>query len=284
VIHAVPRCLDCVFNQAYRITEILKMKEKDAWEFLMQSMKAMSSVSDRTSPLHLTRVMYDVLEDRGYSDPFKDHKDYSIELAKTFIVELKHRVENADDPLFEALHISAAGNAIDFGQRDTSPEKIRERLTTVLKQRFHAPAYSEFLQRLERGRVVLFVGDNAGESVIDTITLHQLGEMGCDVYYAVRHVPIINDVTYRDAIASGVHNFAKIIDSGSVYPGVILEESSEEFRKIFQRASVVISKGQGNLEGLYETSEKVFFLLTSKCPHVAQVLGVPELTPVLSAS
>ena len=62
----------------------------------------------------------------------------------------------------------------------------------------------------------------------------------------MRHVPIINDTTHQDAITSGMHNFAKIIDSGSVYPGVILEESSEEFQEIFQKASAMISKSQGN--------------------------------------
>lgn len=84
MIHTVPRRFDCVFNQGRRITEHLNMKEKDTWEFLTQSMKAMSNISDQTSPSHLTLVMYDVLEQRGYSNLFKDHKAYSIELARAF--------------------------------------------------------------------------------------------------------------------------------------------------------------------------------------------------------
>lgn len=280
MIKAVPRCLDCVFNQAYRITEILNMDEEKAWNFLKNSMIALGNVPDKTSPLHMTRVMYDVLESFGYTDPFRDHKSYSIELARKFLSEMKNRVKNAEDPLFEALHVSAAGNAIDFGQRDTSPEKVRERLISVLEKTFHAPAYEEFRKDLEKGKTVLFIGDNTGESVIDTILMCLLKDKGYEILYAVRHVPIINDVTYQDAVASGIQECAKIIDSGSVYPGVILDESSEEFQEAFDKASVVISKGQGNLEGLYGVSKKVFFLLTPKCPHIAEIAGVPELTPV----
>ncbi|NTW72812.1 MAG: DUF89 family protein, partial [Eubacteriaceae bacterium] len=52
------------------------------------------------------------------------------------------------------------------------------------------------------------------------------------------------------------------------------EFCSTDFRDIFERADMVISKGQGNFEGLSDCTRKVYFLLKAKCPRVAKVLGV----------
>ena len=38
----------------------------------------------------------------------------------------------------------------------------------------------------------------------------------------------------------------KVVDSGSDAPGTIIEECSEVFRRWFDKADLVISKGQGN--------------------------------------
>jgi len=38
----------------------------------------------------------------------------------------------------------------------------------------------------------------------------------------------------------------KVVDSGSDSPGTITEECSEVFRRWFDKADLVISKGQGN--------------------------------------
>ena len=55
----------------------------------------------------------------------------------------------------------------------------------------------------------------------------------------------------------------------------ILEKSSDKFLAIFNNADLVISKGQGNLEGLinYKRSD-LFFLLMVKCNVIARLLNV----------
>ena len=44
---------------------------------------------------------------------------------------------------------------------------------------------------------------------------------------------------------------------------------------------MVISKGQGNYEGLSESTRSVFFLLKAKCPLIARDLNVLEHDIVL---
>jgi uncharacterized protein with ATP-grasp and redox domains len=47
--------------------------------------------------------------------------------------------------------------------------------------------------------------------------------------------------------------------------------------EVFNRADVIISKGQGNLEGLLgKTQKEVYFLLMVKCEVIADVLGVKK--------
>jgi len=92
----------------------------------------------------------------------------------------------------------------------------------------------------------------------------------------VRSAPIINDVTLKDAIDSGLDEVARLMESGCVAPGTILSQCTEEFMEVYNNADLIISKGQGNYEGLSEVDRPVFFLLKAKCHVIAKDLGVHE--------
>ncbi len=42
----------------------------------------------------------------------------------------------------------------------------------------------------------------------------------------------------------------KLITTGDNAPGAVWETTSNQFKSIFMKSDVIISKGQGNLEGL----------------------------------
>ena len=74
------------------------------------------------------------------------------------------------------------------------------------------------------------------------------------------------------------------VDAGScahVRPGTLLEECSAEFRDWFNRADLIIAKGQGNYETLSNTTKDLFFLLTVKCPLIAADIGAAVGTLVV---
>ena len=55
------------------------------------------------------------------------------------------------------------------------------------------------------------------------------------------------------------------------------EKSSREFKQYFQKADLIISKGQGNLEGLIPLNDnRIFFLLMVKCNVIAEFLKVKK--------
>jgi uncharacterized protein with ATP-grasp and redox domains len=64
-------------------------------------------------------------------------------------------------------------------------------------------------------------------------------------------------------------------------PGTVLERCSEEFKKIYEHADFIISKGQGNYEALSIEKRPIFFLLRAKCQIIAQDIGVTERDIVL---
>ena len=108
--------------------------------------------------------------------------------------------------------------------------------------------------------------------MFDCLLLQQLPSL--ELTYAVRSAPIINDATIEDAQASGLGQYARIISTGCVAPGVLLNECSEAFLDIFYNADIVISKGQGNYETLSDCDRELFFLLKAKCPVIAGLLDM----------
>lgn len=136
-----------------------------------------------------------------------------------------------------------------------------------------------FVSAVRNAEHILYLCDNAGEIVFDTLLIEQLGPER--VAAAVRGKPIINDALLEDAVAAGLTNLVPTIGNGSDAPGTVLDDCHEEFRAAFESADLIISKGQGNFETLSDSDRPVFFLFKAKCPVVAETAGVPLSTHVL---
>ena len=202
---------------------------------------------------------------------YKDIKESHIIEAKSIYKELDTMVENSEDKLLTAIKIAIAGNIIDMGVNKTFD--IITDVRDILKQEFAVFDYKAFKYQLEKSDTILYIGDNAGESVFDKILIKVLNK---PVKYAVRSIPILNDATMEDALASGLGEVAEIFKSGSEAPGTIVNLCNAEFTDIFNNSDLVISKGQGNYEGLSDAQRQIFFLLKAKCPVISEHLGVKE--------
>jgi uncharacterized protein with ATP-grasp and redox domains len=174
--------------------------------------------------------------------------------------------------------LAIAGNVIDFGI-NYSLDIVKD-IDRILKQDLAVSDYGPFKAYLADADEVLYIGDNAGESVLDRILIEELNK---PVRYIVRSAPIINDVTYTDAVQAGLDKVATLMASGTDAPGTVMEICSPEFRETFSRSKMVISKGQGNFEALSETSAPVFFLLIAKCKIIARDIGVNVGDMILKA-
>ena len=165
--------------------------------------------------------------------------------------------------------MAAAGNVIDLGVKSGIEEsQIEESIDASLEAPLEGGALERFRRAAELGRDILYIGDNAGEIVLDRLLIEVLGPTR--VTYAVRGSPVINDAVMADAEASGMTALVKVIDSGSDAPGTILTDCSADFRARFRDADLVLAKGQGNYETLNGVERRVFFLLRVKCAVVAR--------------
>ena len=68
-----------------------------------------------------------------------------------------------------------------------------------------------------------------------------------------------------------------VISSEYDAPSTIVNKSGESFQQHFKEADLIISKGQGNLEGLLPLNDKrIFFLLMAKCDVISEFLKVKK--------
>ena len=118
----------------------------------------------------------------------------------------------------------------------------------LLNSEFAIDHSKQLKKAIEKAETVLYLGDNAGEIVFDKLFIETIKHP--NLTYVVRGGPVINDATMEDAEYIGMKDIANVISSGYDAPSTILNKSSKEFQKYFQKADLIISKGQGNLEGL----------------------------------
>jgi len=204
------------------------------------------------------------------SDPYKKIKKDSQRIALDMYPYLKEEVKKAKNCLAIALKIATMGNVIDFAINDSAT--ILKELEDIHNHEFAVFEYEKFKKSLQAARTILYLADNAGETVFDRVLLGQISS-GRKLYYGVRGFPSINDALEGDAKEVGIDKYAEIISNGSDAPGTLLESCSKQFRDIFFNADMIISKGQGNFESLHGGGYPVFFLFKIKCPPVASELN-----------
>jgi len=265
-------CLPCMMSQALRAGRMATDDEKIIKKLLDSIGAMMKDIPLENTPPETGDIIYkEVRKITGVADPYKKIKELNIQEAISLYPELKEIIRKSDNKLLTAIRIAIAGNVIDLGVGKEF--NIVEDVRKILNQEFSIFDFNEFVKHLEKANSILYIGDNAGESVFDKILIEELKK---PVTYVVRDIPVINDVTYEDAIASGINEVAEIISSGSSAPAVIPELCDENFMKKFNAADMVISKGQGNYEGLSNVERSVFFLLKAKCNVIANDLNVKE--------
>jgi len=265
-------CLPCFLSQALRAARIATDDEKKIKEVLDEVGMMLRSIPLESTPPESGRLIYQkISEITGNPDPYREIKSESTKEALSLYSSLKSKVEESDEKLLTAIRIAIAGNVIDFGVNRQFD--LKDEIDKVLNKDFAACDYDRFKERLGRTDEILYIGDNAGESVFDRILIE---EMKKPVIYAVREVPVINDATYEDALQAGIDKVATILSSGTDAPGAILATCSPEFKAVYNNSGFIISKGQGNYEALSNEKQPIFFLLMAKCKVIADDLDVNE--------
>ncbi len=234
-------------------------------------MRLLPSLSLDMTPAELSYyILKEAYRSLNAEDPFKEDKRKSNELMLSLYDKIEKIAEYSTDKKYTSLKIAAAGNVIDLGIK--SNFDVSAMITKVLNESFQVDDYEDLMKEVATARNILYIADNAGEIVGDKLFISTLDRD--DIIVAVKGSPILNDATMDDADQVGLKEVAKVISSGSGMLGTILSDCSEKFVKVYNKADVIISKGQANFESLEGVDKNIYYILTAKCGPVAERLGV----------
>ncbi len=268
------RCFFCFARAFEKLIEKEKLTVAEKNSFTREMNFLYANSQENFSAPGFSRELHHIL--KSYSnneDPYKDAKKQTNDLVLSLYPGLKKMVLSSEKPFNTALRLAIAGNIIDFAVGDQ--HNLEATIDKVLKKDFAIDNSIELKEELSSAKTVLYLGDNAGEIVLDKLFIETIKHP--NLYFAVRGAPVINDATIEDAKYVGMDNVAKVISNGYDAPSTIVDKSSDEFKRLFNEADVIISKGQGNLEGLLnKTDKQVFYLLMVKCDVIAEAIDVKK--------
>ena len=179
-------------------------------------------------------------------------------------------------PFPTAAKLSVIGNIIDYGAQSVK-DNLSEQIESFYQKKLKIDMTAELYNEISKAKNVLYLGDNCGEIVFDKLFIETMRHP--NITFVVRGKPVINDATLEDAKQVGLDNICSVISNGFDAPSTLIEFCSDEFVEVYNNADLIISKGQGNFEGLMENTPpnpKTFFLLIAKCNPIAHLIGVEK--------
>ncbi len=265
-------CYPCFMRQALSAARRAGASDDQQRQILLKTMEQLQNLpADATPPQMAHQIHLMIKQLTKISDPYRQAKEEATQQALAMYPRLKEIVRNATDPLETAVRLAIAGNIIDLGVAESYD--LKATVERVLKQPFAINDLASLRLSLANSSAILYLADNAGETVFDRVLIETLK---LPVTYVVKGGPIINDAIREDAIAAGIDQVAEIIDNGTDAVGTLIDDCSSSFRKRYEQAELIISKGQANYESLSTSSAPLFFLLQAKCNIIAQDLDVAE--------
>lgn len=279
-------CIHCLARQAVEIAEEATSDEKMQEEIIKKSLKELGEIDfNETAPEVAFRMHQHAKNITGINDPYVRLKKQYNEIAKEIyerIIEEKW-LDKAEDPFDMACRLAIAGNIIDFsvGLKLERSDIVKSVEDSIKHDIFGTGAIA-LRKAAEKSKNIMYIADNSGEIIFDKFLLESLPLD--KVTYVVKGGPIVNDATMQDAISTGVADLVKVIDNGHSAQGTVLKDCSSTFKREFNKADLVISKGQANFETLSDIKDKtIFYLMRAKCSSVASAVGCKQMDYVLTS-
>jgi uncharacterized protein with ATP-grasp and redox domains len=219
----------------------------------------------------------------GNNDPYKRNKKTSNEIAMKLLPKARKFIgsaNNQQERFKKACLCAIVGNTMEFdipGHTFTSAiltKNLREAAKDLI-----VDDIDKAYELAKKANNILFLADNAGEIVFDTLLVEQLKNMGLNVTYVVKGGPVLNDATMEDVVFSGMDKLAdNVLTTGTDAVGLLKKEVSPEFLKVYDSAELVFAKGMGYAETLteYKLTKPHFLMFRTKCVPVANYFCAPR--------
>ncbi|HPI45789.1 MAG TPA: ARMT1-like domain-containing protein [Tenuifilaceae bacterium] len=272
-INIQSQCYGCFLKTYQRLFEKFKLTQEQQDEFLDFFHNTLEKFKNSTSPEVQRELNQGFSKIVGIEDLFEDEKINSNSIALGLYNDWSTQVPISKNPFDLALKLSIAGNIMDYGANNNFD--IKSTIRRVIFAEFAINHSKQLQDKIKEAKSILYLADNAGEILFDKLFIETINHP--NITYAVRSGFALNDATLHDAIDVGMNSVARVIENGFDAPATVLAKCSSEFMEVYNSADLVISKGQGNLEGLInENDPRIFFLLMVKCDVMANLLNVAK--------
>lgn len=268
-----PRCASCFEKNLQRLKARFPLTSVQENEFSQYFTVLLSNPEPMLTPEFQRQMQSKLSQLNGIADPYKQEKQASNQITMELYREWKPKVIDSPDPFQLALRLALAGNVMDYAVHQHFD--LEKTIHEVIQVPLAIDDSLKLKKRIRAAKRIIYLGDNAGEIVFDRLLIETI--MHPFVTFVVRGGPAINDATLEDIAISGIDLVSDVISNGYNAPSTIVGQSSPAFRQQYESADLIISKGQGNFEGLMESHDpRIFFLLMVKCDLVAERLGVQK--------
>ncbi len=266
-------CYVCLMGQAITAARQVQADEPTRFRIVNRVLKELVDFNPEKTPAVIADFAHRFTrQETGVADPFREAKQRATQEALALYPHLNQLVKDSNNPFETAVRLAIAGNILDLALLKNID--LEENIDQALCEPLAIDHTTVLQQAIEKADWVLYLADNAGETVFDRLLIEQIAPKS--VKYVVKGGPASNDATVQDAVEAGLDQVAEIVTTGYDSVGVVLEHSSPEFLNLFQTAPVIILKGMGNFESLNQTDSRMFFLLQAKCDAIANFLKVAK--------
>jgi len=271
-----PRCAPCLLS---RVQYEAELSTKD---LAMQKKVVLAGIEvlrkyfvDGAPATHLsTKIHREAYRVLGDIDPYRETKRTSNETAQKLLPFVRDFVYEKDS-FRRAVLVSIVGNSFDFGVLgfDADKEIGKEMIFKQIHHGLDVDDSDKIRSMLDN---VVYLADNCGEIVFDTLLFDEIKKLGGRITLVVRGAPILNDVTMKELKVLGIDKKVdRVLTTGSNAIGICLKEAPPELVEALRDASLIISKGMANYETMSEYDFKpIAYLLKTKCESVAEAMGL----------
>ena len=185
-----------------------------------------------------------------------------------------------------AIQYAMVGNYIDFGALEkVNEQELKEKLDEAVNIHLDAQMLDTFQEDIIHAKRLVYFTDNCGEIVTDKLLISVLREINPNLYITVivRGKPVLNDATLEDARDVHMEEVAqKVMGNGTGMPGNVIGAISKEAMDEVESADMLISKGQGNYEGLSGCGLHMYYFFLCKCEMFMKRFNVEQFTGIMT--
>ncbi|MEL4304738.1 damage-control phosphatase ARMT1 family protein [Methanococcoides sp. LMO-2] len=276
-----PRCTYCLLSRVHYEAKL----STDDDDLIYRTMQAGLDVLKETykpgvaAGVVSTAIHRKAYEMLGDDDPYVELRKLSNRIAEKvypYAHSLVYEGSPSDEEMFRrAVLASVIGNFFDFGIMgfDVGEDVFDRTFAEIFRKDLDVDDTSEMFGMLDD---VVYVVDNCGEIILDTLVFDIIRKVGGKITLVVRGAPMLTDVTMEN-----VHELEldkkvdRVLTTGSNAVGVCFDEAPAEFIEALENASLIISKGMANYETMSEENfGSIAYLLRTKCEAVAEDMGL----------